>query len=132
MAGIEVKAHCPVLFTQYRMNKINLEIDGQPHVIAWDQPFYKDLAPGKHKVSANIQGLLTKGPTRHLDVTVEPGQITEVTYSLTLLSVINPGKLEVSGKRAAAPDPAQLRCPACGTALPAESRFCLKCGARIP
>jgi hypothetical protein len=58
-----------------------------------------ELEPGKHTVRARVHGLLMSAPFRSLDLTVEPGQITEVTFSLTMMALVNPGKLRVKGTR---------------------------------
>jgi rRNA maturation endonuclease Nob1 len=124
-SGIEVTAHCPTVMAQYRLNKVNLEIDGQARVIAWDEAVFCELPAGVHKIGVSIQGLLAKGGARQLDVTVQTGQVTLVQYSLTLLSLINPGKLEVTGTRPAA---GGVKCAGCGKSIPVDAQFCPACG----
>ena len=135
-SGIEVKAHCPTVLAQYRLNKVNVEIAGKHRTIGWDQPVYWDLPTGTHKVTASLQGLLTKSAERHLDVTVQSGEVAEVLYSLSVISLLNPGRLEVTGTRASAPggkpaaDPA--KCWKCGKPVPPEADFCPGCGLAVP
>jgi hypothetical protein len=100
-SAIEVTAHCPALMKQYKRSKISLEIDNARHELEWDQPKLFAVLPGQHRVRAGIQGLLMSGASRQLSVKVDPGEIAEVVYSLTMLSLVNPGKLEVKGRRGA-------------------------------
>jgi len=101
-SGIEVTAHCPPLMPQYKLNKVELEIDGAVHSIEWDQPAFFAASPGVHRVKVGVHGRLAKSGARRLDVGVEAGHVAEVAYSLSMLSLINPGKLELKGKRPSA------------------------------
>jgi hypothetical protein len=53
-------------------------------------------------VKVGVNGLLAKSGARTLDVGVEAGHVMEVAYSLAMLSLMNPGKLQLKGKRPSA------------------------------
>jgi hypothetical protein len=133
LSGIEVTAHCPVLMSQNRVNKVEIEIDGAEHQVQWDAPQVFEVSPGRHRIRARLRGLLMNGPYRSLEIDVEAGQVAEVGYSLTMLSLVNSGKLELKGKRPApSVGPASARkCPSCSAPVPADARFCPQCAAPL-
>lgn len=83
-SGIEVTANCPALMPQYKLDELELAIDGTVHSIEWDQPAF---------LAASQSG------ARTLDAGVEARHVAELAYSLSMPSLINPGKLELKGKR---------------------------------
>lgn len=98
-SGIEVTANCPALMPQYKLNELELAIDVTVHSIEWDQPAFLAASPGVHRVKVAVHGQRAKSGARTLDAGVEARHVAEIAYSLSMPSLINPGKLELKGKR---------------------------------
>ena len=105
--GIEVESSfIPLMFLLFFTHPV-VTVGGKAFDIPWGRGFVP-LEPGTHDVKIHFPYLITEGSPATAEVTVEPGQVTLLRYTVPVI-VMMAGNIVQQGSEPAQPPPCEER-----------------------
>ncbi len=106
-AGIEVESSfIPLMFLLFLTHPV-VTVGGKAFDIPWGRGFVP-LEPGTHDVKIHFPYLITEGSPATAEITVEPGKVTLLRYTVPFV-VMMAGKIVEQGSEPAQPPPREER-----------------------